>query len=342
MTFGILVRGATAAVLAMLPISAAWAQTPAEFYKGRNVDIQIGYSVGGGYDVYARLIARYLGKYIPGNPTVIPRNMEGAASLRLANYIYNAAPEDGTALGIPNRGAPFEPLLGETALARYDATKYSWVGSSGDDVSTCVVWNRTGITNFEQLIAKPFTVGGTGAGADTNQFPKVLNGVFGAKMKVVSGYPGGNDIDFAMERGEVDGRCGWSYSSLVTSRKAWLDDGSIKIVVQLGFRKHKALQNVPIIMDFAKTEEQRQILRLIFARNVLGYPFIGPPGIPAERAAILRKAFEDTMKDPAFLADAKRGNLEIAPVSGAELQQLVAEIYRTPAAIVAKTRAIVK
>ena len=333
---------AAASMLAvLLPPSPASAQGR-DFFRGQTMTLFVGSSPGGAYDIYARLLARHYAKHIPGNPRLVVSNMDGAGSVRLSNYLYNAARKDGTMLGIPNRGAPFEPLLGETALARYDAVKYSWIGSPGDDVSVCVVSSRAGIATFEQLVAKPFTVGGTGAGADTNQFPKVLNGVFGAKMQVVAGYPGGNDIDFALERGEVDGRCGWSWSSLISTRKAWLDSNAIKVVVQLGFRKHPQLQNVPLIMDFAKTEEQRQILRLIFARNVLGYPLIGPPGIPAERTAILRKGFEDTMKDPAFLADAKRSNLEIAPVAGAELQRLIAEIYATPKDVVAKTRAIVK
>jgi tripartite-type tricarboxylate transporter receptor subunit TctC len=249
------------------PVCAA--SPPAQFYRGKTVTLYVGYSPGGAYDIYARLLARHLVKHMPGSPRLVVSNMEGAGSLRLANYLYNAAPKDGTALGIVNRGAPFEPLIGETAQARFDAAKFTWIGNVGEDVSTCVVWNRSDIHKFEDLLTSPVTMGGTGAGADTNLFPKVLNGVFGAKIKLVSGYPGGNDIDFAMERGEVDGRCGWSWSSLVTTRKDWIDNGSIRIVLQLSLHKHHALANVPLAMDFAKSDEQRDILRLVLARGAM-------------------------------------------------------------------------
>lgn len=318
------------------------AQTPAQFYRGKTVTLYVGYSPGGAYDIYARLLARHLVKHMPGSPRLVVSNMEGAGSLRLANYLYNAAPKDGTVLGIVNRGAPFEPLIGETAQARFDSVKFTWIGNVGDDVSTCVVTNRTDIRTFEDLLAKPATMGGTGAGADTNLFPRVLNGVFGTKIKLVSGYPGGNDIDFAMERGEVDGRCGWSWSSLVSTRKDWIDSGFIRIVLQLSLRKHPALSRVPLAMDFAKTEEERDILRLVLARGALGYPLIAPPGVSQERAGVLREAFDATMRDEAFLADAARANLEVAPVSGAELQDLLTQIYRTPPSVVTKTRAIIR
>jgi tripartite-type tricarboxylate transporter receptor subunit TctC len=320
----------------------AGAQSAADFYRGRTITLYVGSTTGGAYDAYARVLARHMGAHMAGNPRMVVANMEGAGSLRLANYLYNAAPKDGTVLGTVNRSAPFEPLLGEAALAKFDAAKFTWIGSPSDEVSTCVVWKRTGIENFTQLLTMPLTVGGTGAGADTNQFPKVLNGVFGTKIKIVSGYPGGSDIDIAMERGEVDGRCGWSWSSVQQLGKKWLDDGSMKVVVQLALHKHPDLPDVPLVMDFAKTDEQRAVLRLIFARNALAYPFMAPPGIPADRAAALKEAFDETMKDGAFRAEALRANLEVAPVSGAELEKLIAELYRTPKDVVAKTRAIVR
>jgi tripartite-type tricarboxylate transporter receptor subunit TctC len=203
------------------------------------------------------------------------------------------------------------------------------------------VWQSAGIDSFEQLFTREITVGGTGSGADTNQFPKVMNGVLGTKMRVVSGYPGGNNIDLAMERGEVDGRCGWSWSSVVSSRKQWLDSGSIKVLVQLALQKHPDLPDVPLIMDYAKTDEDRAMLRLIFSRAALGCPFLAPPDMPADRAAALRDAFDATMKDPEFLADAAQALLEVAPVGGEELQKLIADIYRTPKPIVEKAREIV-
>ena len=316
-------------------------QTPAEFYRGKTIQVLIGSSSGGAYDIYARMLARHIGKHIPGNPRIVPSNMEGAGSLRLTNHLYNVAPKDGTVIGTINRGAPFEPLIGEPNLALFDAARFTWIGSIANEVSICAVWERAGVDTFEQLFTRELTVGGTGSGADTNQFPKVMNGVLGTKLKIVSGYPGGNNIDLAMERGEVDGRCGWSWSSVVSTRKAWLASGSIKVLVQLALQKHPDLPNVPLIMDYAKTDEQRAMLRLIFSRAALGCPFLAPPGVPADRAAALRKAFDDTMKDPAFLEEAMRAALEVAPVGGGELQNLIAEIYRTPKDVVDKTRAIV-
>jgi tripartite-type tricarboxylate transporter receptor subunit TctC len=327
--------GAAAALFAVVPVSPGYAQTPAEFYKGRNVDIQIGYSVGGGYDVYARIIARYIGKHIPGNPTVIPRNMEGAGSLRLANWLYNAAPKDGSVFGTIGRGVAFDPLLGAKG-AQFEATKFTWLGSANDEVSICVAWQDAGITKFEDLLTKELVVGGTGGGSDTDLFPKVLNGVLGTKMKLISGYPGGNDVGLAMERGEVKGRCGWSWSSVKATHPTWVEEKKVNILVQLSLAKHPDLPNIPLITDLAKTTEQKQVLKLIFARQTMGRPYLAPPGIPKDRAEALQKAFMDTMKDPEFLAEAEKANLEITPVDGPAIQKLVTEIYQTPPEIAAR------
>jgi tripartite-type tricarboxylate transporter receptor subunit TctC len=327
--------GVAATLLALLPISTANAQTPAQFYAGKTVELQIGYSVGGGYDVYARVIAKHIGKHIPGNPNVVPKNMEGAGSLRLANWLYNAAPKDGTVFGTIGRGVAFDPLLGSKG-AQFDATKFLWLGSANDEVSVCVAWKTTGITKIEELQTKEMTVGGTGGGSDTDEFPKIMNGVLGTKMKVISGYPGGNDVNLAMERGEVQGRCGWSWSSVEATRKNWVEEKTINVLVQLSLAKHPSLPDVPLVIDLAKTEEQKQILNLIFARQVMGRPYLAPPGIPQDRAEALQKAFMDTMKDKDFLADAEKTKLEIVPVPGPDLQKLVAEVYKTPPAIAAK------
>ncbi|HEX2726049.1 MAG TPA: hypothetical protein VHN20_09545 [Beijerinckiaceae bacterium] len=318
----------------------AQAQSPAEFYKGKTVEIYIGYSVGGAYDVYARLLARHMGKHIPGKPTVVNKNMEGAGSLRLANWLYNVAPKDGTAFGIIGRGIPFDPLLG--GGGQFDATKFSWIGSANDEVSICAAWHATPVNTFEDLLTREMIVGGTASGADTDQFPKIVNGVLGAKMRVISGYPGGNEITLAMERGEVQGRCGWSWSSVKATHPTWVNDKKIKILMQLSLAKHPDLPDVPLITDLAKTDEQRQILKLVFARQVMGRPFLGPPGIPDDRLAALRKAFMDTMKDPEFLTEAEKGKLEITPVAGEEIQKLVAEVYATPKDIAAKAGAMLK
>jgi tripartite-type tricarboxylate transporter receptor subunit TctC len=323
-------------------IGTAQAQSPADFYKGKNVDLLIGYSVGGGYDVYARLIARHMGKHIPGNPIVVPKNMEGAGSLRLANWLYNVAPKDGLVFGTIGRGTGFDPLLGHKA-AQFDGNNFNWIGSANDEVSVCVSWNKPGnVTTFEELYAKQLTVGGTGAAADTDQFPRILNNVLGTKMKIVTGYPGGNDVNLALERGEVDGRCGWSWSSVESTRGNWVKEKKINILVQLALQKHPDLPDVPLITDQAKSEEQKQILTLIFARQALGRPYLAPPGIPQDRVDALRKAFMDTMQDKEFLAEAEKAQLEITPIGGDALQKLVAEVYKTPPEIAKKAAEALK
>jgi tripartite-type tricarboxylate transporter receptor subunit TctC len=324
------------------PLSAGSAQSQADFYKGKTVDMMIGYSVGGGYDVYARLIARHLGKHIPGNPIVTPKNMDGAGSLRLANWLYNVASKDGLVLGTIGRGTGFDPLLG-SKTAHFDGTKFNWIGSANDEVSVCVVWNgRSKVTKFDDLLTQQLAVGGTGAAADTDQFPRIINGVLGTKMKIITGYPGGNDVNLAMERGEVDGRCGWSWSSVKSTRATWVGGKQITILTQLALAKHPDLPDVPLIVDLAKNDEQRQILKLIFARQSLGRPYRAPPGVPAERVAMLRKAFMDTMADKEFLAEAEKAQLEITPIAGEAVQKLVADVYQTPAEIAHKAAEILR
>jgi tripartite-type tricarboxylate transporter receptor subunit TctC len=334
------VRGLAAALIALLTGTVTRADSPADFYKGRTLDFYIGYSVGGGYDLYARVIARHLGNHIPGNPTVLPKNMEGAGSLRLANWMFRVAPKDGSVIATIGRGTGFDPILGVKG-ATFDGTKFTWIGSANNEVSVCVAWNATsGIKTFEDLFTKEMTVGGTSTSADTDAFPRILNGVLGTKMKIVSGYPGGNDVVLAMERGEVQGRCGWSWSSVISTHKAWLEEKKMTVLTQLALQKHPELPNVPLIMDLAKTDEQKQILRLIFARQVMGRPYFAPPGVPADRAEVLRKAFMDTMQDKDFLADAEKAQLEITPVGGEEVQKLVTEVYATPPEIAKKAAAI--
>jgi tripartite-type tricarboxylate transporter receptor subunit TctC len=325
-----------AALVTALPLSIARAQSPAEFYKGKTVEFYIGYSVGGGYDLYARTIARHIGKHIPGNPTVVPKNMEGAGSLRLANWLFRVGAKDGSVIGTIGRGTGFDPILGQQG-AQFDGTKFTWLGSANNEVSVCVSWNATsGIAKFEDLLSKEMTVGGTSSSADTDQFPRIMNGVLGTKMRIVSGYPGGNDVVLAMERGEVKGRCGWSWSSVMSTHRVWLDEKKMTVLAQLALQKHPDLPDVPLIIDLAKTDEQKQILKLIFARQVMGRPYLAPPGIPADRAAALRQAFMDTMTDKDFLADAEKAQLEITPVDGATIQKLVAEVYQTPPEVAKK------
>src|ERR1700692_4777138 len=329
-----------AGVMALATLAApAKAQSAAEFYQGKSLDLQIGYSVGGGYDLYARLLARHLGKHIPGAPTVVPKNMEGAGSLRLANWLYSAAPRDGTVIGATSRGAAFDPLLNQSG-AQFDASKFSWIGSANNEVSVCVALQTSGIASFDDLLTKPLTIGSTGVGDDTYQFPALVNAVLGSKFKIVTGYPGGNDITLALERGEVQGRCGWSWSSIKATRMDWVESKKIIVLVQMSLSKHPELPDVPLVMDLAKTDEERQIFKLIFARQVMGRPYLAPPGVPADRVAALRQAFTDTMTDKEFLSDTEQNKFEINPVNGEQLEALVKEIYRTPAEVTKKAAAI--
>jgi tripartite-type tricarboxylate transporter receptor subunit TctC len=339
--YRIVVRGLAAIGLLLLSGSLSRAESTAEFFKGKTIELYIGYSVGGGYDLYARVLARHIGKFIPGNPTVVAKNMEGAGSLRLANWLYRVAPKDGTAFGTFGRGTAFDPVLGEPG-AQFDGTKFSWIGSANNEVSVCVAWSSTGITSFNDLLTRDFTVGGTAGSSDTDQFPRIINGVLGTKMRVVSGYPGGNDVVLAMERGEVQGRCGWSWSSVKATHGSWIKDHKIAVLVQLSLATHPELADVPVVLDLAKSDEQRQILKLIFARQTMGRPYLAPPSVPADRVDALRKAFIDTMNDEDFLADAEKAQLEINPVDGEHVEDLVEEVYRAPPDVAKKAAALLK
>jgi len=312
------------------------AQTASDFYKGKTVDLYIGTSVGGGYDAYARLLSRHMGRHVPGNPIFVPKNMEGGGGIRLANFLYNVAPKDGSTFGTFNRGTGFDPLLGNKG-AQFDATRFNWIGSANNEVSVCVAWHTTGVTKYEGLFSKELVVGASGPAADTYQFPKIANGVLGTRFRIIAGYPGGNDIDLAMERGEVQGRCGWSWTSIKATHQPWLDQNKIHILFQIGLSKHPDLPTVPLIMDLARTAEERAIFKVIFGRQMMAWPFTAPPGVPKERISVLRDAFMDTMKDKEFLAEAAKAGLEIRPVSGVDIQKLVHEVYDTPAAVVQRT-----
>jgi tripartite-type tricarboxylate transporter receptor subunit TctC len=333
--------GVVAAAVLVLSASLAGAQSPAEFYRSKNVDLYIGTSVGGGYDAYARTLARHIGKYIPGNPAVVPKNMEGGGGIRLANFLYNAAAKDGSMIATFNRGTAFDPLLGNRA-AQFEANKFNWIGSINNEISICALWHTTGVTTVEQLRTTEVLVGASGPSADTFQFPKIVNGVLGTKFKIIAGYPGGADIDVAIERGEVQGRCGWSWTAVKATRRHWLDEKKINIVFQMGLGKHADLPNTPLIMDLVKSDDERAIFKLIFGRQVMAWPYAAPPGVPKDRTDVLRAAFVATTKDKDFLADAARSRLDVAPVPGADIEKLLQEVYATPAAIAQRTTALLQ
>jgi tripartite-type tricarboxylate transporter receptor subunit TctC len=321
---------------ALLPF-AAQSEAPSEFFKGKTVLLYIGQAPGGAYDAYGRLITRHMGKYIPGNPTVVPMNMPGAGTLRLANWLYNAAPKDGTVIGTIGMAAAFEPLVGEGA--KFDATKFGWIGSANNETSTCVVMTRSKIAHFDDLKKHELVMGSDGPAANAEQFARVMNGFFGTKIRIVSGYTGGQALGMALEQGEIDGRCGWSWGAVKSTHGNWLTSGDARVILQIGHQKHPDLPHVPLLSDFATTDEQRSVLRLTMARLPLARPYVAPPGVPTDRLEALRKAFIDTMQDPEFQAEANKAQLELRPLSGDEAGHLVADVFRnTPPQVVAKTK----
>jgi tripartite-type tricarboxylate transporter receptor subunit TctC len=324
---------AFAAVALIALTHPALAQNVADFYRGRNVTLVIGFSAGGGYDLYGRLLARHLGKHIPGQPGIVAQNREGAGSERAVLYLYNAAPKDGSVIGTFSRSMAVAPLL---VGAPFDATKLTWLGSISSDVSVCMMWHTSPIKTFDDMLAQPFTVGGLSKDADPDIFAMVLRNMFGAKLKLVSGYPGTNDGTLAMERGEVNGMCGISWSTAKARHADWMKGGKVNFPVQFGLRKEADIADVPAVTDLAKDEEQRRMLRLILAGQAMARPYAAPPGIPDDRRQALIDAFNATMKDREFLADADKLKADVSPVSAGEIERLLADVYATPKDIVAK------
>ena len=329
-------RGLLPAAIILASISAlpAAADSVEEFYRGKTVNVMIGFSVGGGYDLYARHLARHIGKHIPGNPNVVPQNMPGAGSLKAANYIYTAAPKDGTYFGTFARTTGINPLL--ESGATFDGTKFSWLGSVTDDVSTCVTWNTARVKTWQDFVTKPSTLGGQGPSSEPDIFARLFKNVFDAPIKLVAGYPGTNEITLAMERGEVDGLCGLSWSTIKTRHAQWLKEKKMNLIVQASFKKVPELTEVPLALEQTKDKEKLQILKLILAAQQMARPFAAPPGIPADRKAALVKAFNETMTDPEYLADAKKLDIDVNSVSGKDLDALLAELYATPKDVVKK------
>jgi tripartite-type tricarboxylate transporter receptor subunit TctC len=321
--------GALALVFVATAPVVSFAAGVADFYKGKTVRVVIGYSVGGGYDTYARLLAKYLGRHIPGNPEVIAENMPGAGSVKAALYLYSAAPKDGTVIGTFGRSVPVDPLI-NPSHARFDATKLSWLGSVTSDVSLALSWHTSPIKTWEDVYTQEFVVGGNQAGSDPDVFALATKGIFGAKIRLVTGYPGSTDIALAMERGEVAGMFGMSYSTLASRHPEWISQHKVHILLQAALKKDPDLPNVPLIMDYAKTDMQKKLVKLLVASQAIARPFAAPGGIPADRLAALRKAFAETVADPEFLADAKTQKLDVNPTSGEEIEALLNELYATP------------
>jgi tripartite-type tricarboxylate transporter receptor subunit TctC len=323
---------AVIAILAAAVVTVASADE--NFYSGKTIQVLVGFTAGGGFDLYARALARHMGRHIPGNPTLVTQNMPGAGSLRAANYIYNAAPPDGTTIGEFAPGVVVAPLLGASEGTYFEAPKFTWLGSMSQDISICAFNTAADISSWQDMQTKPSTIGASGGGAESDVFPNVLRRLFNLPFKIVDGYPGSNEIVLAMERHEVDGRCGWSWASLLSRNVSLLNNKEISITLQLALKKNITLQDVPLVMDLTDDPLKKAALKLIISRQTIARPFAAPPAIPADRAQLLRQAFDATMTDPEFLDDAKNLNLDIDPISGDDVEVLLKEIYASPRGVV--------
>ena len=330
------VRGALLVLSATCLVAEAQAQSPADFYKGKDVKMLISHPAGGGYDVYARLFARHLSRFLDGNPNVIPQNMPGAAGIVMANSLAGAQPQDGTVIGL-GPGSIGTGDLFKTSGARYDARKLSWIGSMNADVGVSLAWANAAVKKAQDLETTELIVGGAGATDQSVVYPVALHRILGLKFKVIPGYAGSAATSLAMERGEVSGIGGMNFSSILANKPDWVRDKKVNILIQLALERHPDLPNVPTVIELAKTDEQRQVLQLIFSQSSMGRAIFGPPGIPADRLAALRSAFDRMMVDKEFLAEAERMKMEInQPMSGAKMQELIERLYKTPADVVKK------
>ncbi|HEU0071556.1 MAG TPA: hypothetical protein VFS04_09690 [Alphaproteobacteria bacterium] len=314
--------------------SVAAAQSLEDFYKGKRVTVYIGSSSGGGTDLYGRTIAQFLGNHLPGKPTVVVSNMPGANGLTLANQLYKILPKDGTALGTFDRNAAMHSVWGNPK-AQFVASELNWIGSGNIDASTCVTWHTSGIDTLEKFMTQPVVLGSTAI-----YHANALNTLFGAKLKQVTGYPGGNDVLLALERGEVQGRCNWSYSSIISTRPDWVRDKKINIILQFADVKHPDLPNVPLVGELVKTDKDKKLLDLMLSSQIMARPFAAPPAMPADRVKALRDAFMAVTKDPAFLKVAETQQLEVEPVTGERIQQIVQAMTDTSPALLRELRDI--
>jgi tripartite-type tricarboxylate transporter receptor subunit TctC len=318
---------AIAAAVMAAPDAARAESTP--FYQGKQISIVVGFTAGGTYDATARLFARYLGKHLAGNPSVIVRNMPGSGSLVATLNLYNAAPKDGTALGVIGGGVVLEPLLGNPQ-AKYDARRFNWIGGRTKDNIVCATWNKVPVRTMADVTKRETVVGATGPGSRTLTHPRAFNELLGTKFKIVSGYPGGNEITLAVERGEVEGYCGWTVGSIVNRASDWLHDGTLTLLAQFT----RDLPNVPVARDLVPTETGKRAIDFLSADVVLAWPLVAPPDLPTERVNELRAAFLAMMDDPELRAEAAKLKLEIAAVPGREMQALVEQLYGSPPEVV--------
>jgi tripartite-type tricarboxylate transporter receptor subunit TctC len=325
-------RAAASVLTVMCGTSAAHADSVADFYKGKVLRVIVGGTAEGGYAPYARMLQMHMGQYIPGNPSVITQFMPGAGGLIATNYVYNAAPQDGTVIGSVQRNVVRLALIDDKGV-KYNPAKINWLGSLYNDVSVCVSWGESGIKTIQDVMKNELIVGGTGLN-DTEQFPAVLNNVIGTKFKIISGYKSSGAITLAMERGEVAGRCGWSWDSLKSQRSEWLQEKKINVLVQMSMTRLPEIGEVPLAVELAKDQAGRDVLEFIFGEQTLGKPFIMGPGVPADRVAVIRKAFMQTATDQTAIDEMAKVNFGVAPLGGDEMQKIVTKMYATPPEVI--------
>ncbi len=311
------------------------------FYKGKQITMIIAGGAGGGYDTYARTFARHYGKHVPGNPVIVPKNIPAAGGLQGTNSLYTNSDHDGLTIGALTSSITLDPLF-DNPGARYDTLKFNWIGSIGKLQNVCATWHASSVKDMAALRAKEVLVGGSGATSDSAVMPKVLNALLGTKMKVITGYEAGASTELAVERGEIEGVCGLGWSTLKTARPDWVREHKINVILQMGMKKHPELPDVPMAQEFVSDPVKKQVLELILLRQEFGRPFAAPPGVPADRVAALRNAFQDTLADPEFKADAAVALMELDPLSGEEMSAMLTKAYETDSAIVQQAARLVE
>jgi len=331
------------AVAALACTQMAQAQSVAQFYKGKTINIVVGSDVGGGYDLTARTVARHLSRHIPGEPSIIVQNRPGAGSIIASNYVYEIAPKDGTVIGAVQRPIPFQILFGDTGV-RFDVRKMQWVGSTTSELGVVVAWHTAPQKTYDDVLKTEMIVGGTGPTTDPELFPRAMNSILGTKFKVVSGYKGQAQMVLAMQREEIHGSGNWSFSDIEKGHPDWLAENKVRLLLQLGLNKgaSSALRDVPLVMDVARNSEQRSVFQVLMGMKAMGRPYFLAPGVPKDRVDAIRTAFMKTMQDPEFLAEASKTLGQIDPLSGLEMQKIITDVHGLPADIIAKARDAVK
>jgi tripartite-type tricarboxylate transporter receptor subunit TctC len=319
-------------------LSAASAEDVESFYKSHKLTLGVPNGAGGGYDIYVRALSRHIAGHLPGNPTIVVQNVPAAGGMALANMIYSTVPKDGSYIGMV-RGTVIQEQIYKNPQVQFDGRKFAWIGNMNSDYDTCIVWTASGVTSIDEFYTREIVVGASGVGAQSYSFPVVYRELLGMKLKVIAGYPGTPDRILAMERGELTGACGISTSSLSSALAPLLKDGKIRVIAQAGAHNDPRYPNVPNLLDQAKAPEVRQALEFLFVPLTLGRPFAGPPETPKDRLAALRQGMMDTLKDPAFLADAKKVGIDIEPGDYKETEALVEKLFATPPAVVARIQA---